>query len=45
MKKLILLAAALVGATAVLMTIHPTVACTTWHCGCEDHSAAPACRE
>jgi hypothetical protein len=49
-KKLILLATiavALVGGTAVLMTVRPAVACATWHCGCQDDPAAhqPACRE
>jgi hypothetical protein len=48
MKKLILLATiafALVGGTAVLMTVRPAVACTTWHCGCQAHSGVVDCRE
>jgi hypothetical protein len=48
MKKLILLttiAFALVGGTAVLMTVRPAVACATWHCGCQDHPGAVGCRE
>jgi hypothetical protein len=34
---------ALVASTAVLP--QSASACATWHCGCEDHSAALACRE
>jgi hypothetical protein len=50
MKKLILLATiafALVGGTAVLMTVQPqsALACATWQCGCQDHPTAVACRE
>jgi hypothetical protein len=46
MKKLVLLATisfALVAGTAV---VHPqsALACATWHCGCQDHPAAVACR-
>jgi hypothetical protein len=49
MKKLNLLATtafALVGGTAVLVTVRPqsAVACATWHCGCQDHPAAVGCR-
>jgi hypothetical protein len=47
MKKLILLttiAVALVGGTAVLMTVRPAAACATWHCGCQEHDGVIACR-
>ncbi len=49
MKKLILLgtiAIALVAGTAVLMIVRPqsAVACATWHCGCQEHPGAVACR-
>jgi len=50
MKKLIMhttIAFALVASTAVLMIVHPqsAVACATWHCGCQEHLGAVACRE
>jgi len=50
MKKFVILAAftfAFVAGTAVLMMVHPqsAVACATWHCGCQDQSAAVGCRE
>ena len=34
----------LVGGTVVLMTVRPAAACATWHCGCQDHEGAIACR-
>jgi hypothetical protein len=47
MKKLILLATIAFALVAGTMMVHTqsAVACATWHCGCQEHPGAAACRE